>query len=75
LEEVAVRADRKVLMEVDYSSSLIFGNPQGILSQQLRPRPIHLLNIIITLINWIILYIIIPFILSKTEDNPVHREE
>ncbi len=41
-------AGHKVLMEVDDNSSLIVGNPQGILGQ-----PIHLLNInIVTLINY-----------------------
>jgi hypothetical protein len=39
-----MRVGRKVLMEVDDSILLIFGDPQGILVQQLRPRPIHLLN-------------------------------
>ncbi len=45
--------------------SLIVGDPQGILDQQLRPRPIHLLNIIITYIIYIIKYIIL-----RTEDHP-----
>jgi hypothetical protein len=34
--------------------SIIFGDPQGILEQQLRPHPIRLLNIIIILITCII---------------------
>ncbi len=38
-----MRADRKVLMEVDGKSLLIVDDPQGILDQQLRPCPIHLL--------------------------------
>ncbi len=41
----------KVLMEVDDNICLILGDLQGILDQQLRPRPIHLLNIIIILIH------------------------
>jgi hypothetical protein len=47
LEEVIVRASHEVLMEVDDNCALIVGNPQGILDLQLRPRPMHLLNIII----------------------------
>jgi hypothetical protein len=35
LEKVVVRADYKVLMEVDSSVSLIVGNPQGIIDQAL----------------------------------------
>ncbi len=49
LEDVAVHAGRKVLMEVDKNSVRIVGNPQGILGQQLRPHPVHLLNIIAVL--------------------------
>jgi hypothetical protein len=53
LEGVAVRASHKVLMELDNNISLIVGYPQGVLGQQLRPHPIHLLNItIIILINY-----------------------
>jgi hypothetical protein len=37
-------------MEIDDNILLIAGNPQGILNQQLKPHPIHVLNIII-LIN------------------------
>jgi hypothetical protein len=44
LEEVAVFAGHKVLMEVDDIISLIVGNPRVILDQQHRPSPIHLLN-------------------------------
>jgi hypothetical protein len=51
LEEVTVSVGHKVLMEVDDSISLIFGNPQGILNQQLRPCPIHILNIFTILID------------------------
>ncbi len=52
LEDVTVRAGRKVLMEVDDKSALIVGNLQGILGQQLRPHPVHLLNIIYLLLNY-----------------------
>ncbi len=45
LEQVTMRAGRKVLMYVDNNILLIVGDPQGILNQKLRPRPIHLLNI------------------------------
>jgi hypothetical protein len=48
LEEVAMQAGRKVLAEIEDNSALIVGDPQGILGQQLRPRPVHLSNIIIT---------------------------
>jgi hypothetical protein len=51
LEEVTVNASHEVLMEVDDNMSLIVGDPQGILDQQLRPIP--LLNIIIILMNYI----------------------
>jgi hypothetical protein len=37
LEEVAVRAGHKVLMEVDISISTIIDNAQVILDQRLRP--------------------------------------
>jgi hypothetical protein len=46
LEDAAVHACNKVLMEVD-NAAMIIGNPQGILGKQLRPHPIHFLNIII----------------------------
>jgi hypothetical protein len=42
LEEVAVSAGREVLMVV-VLYSLIVGNPQGILDQQLSPHPIQLI--------------------------------
>ncbi len=58
LEEVTVHAGHKVLMEVDDNTLLIIGNPRGILDQQLRPHGINLLNIIITLINYIKLNVI-----------------
>jgi hypothetical protein len=51
LGKVAVHAGHKVLFKVDNSISLIVGNLQGILAQQLRPRPIHLSNIITLIIN------------------------
>jgi hypothetical protein len=37
LEEVALRAGYKVLMEVDDNSALIIGDPQGILVQHFIP--------------------------------------
>jgi hypothetical protein len=40
-------------MEVGDSYLLIGVDPQGILDQQLRPCPIHLLNIITIIINQI----------------------
>jgi hypothetical protein len=51
-----VLAGHKVLMNIDYIL-LCVGNPQGILDQLLKPRPIHTLNFIIILIN-VSLYII-----------------
>jgi hypothetical protein len=47
-----VRADHEVLMVVDDKSTLIIGDPQGILVKQLRPHPIHSLNMIVKLINY-----------------------
>jgi hypothetical protein len=44
-------------MELDDSILLIVGDPQGILNWKLRPHPIHLLNIILS-INYIKFYII-----------------
>ncbi len=41
MKEVAVRAGREVLMGLDNNSSLILGDLQGILRQELRPHPIH----------------------------------
>jgi hypothetical protein len=40
-----MHAGLKVLMEVDDYSVLIVCGPQGILGQQLMPRPMHLLNV------------------------------
>jgi hypothetical protein len=48
---VAVHAGREVLSEADSNSVLIIGDPQGIYSQQLRPRPVYLLNIFILLMT------------------------
>jgi len=45
-----VRAGHSVLAETDDNLALIVGNPQGILGQQLRPRPIHLSNIIVIIL-------------------------
>ncbi len=52
LEQVAVRAGHEVLTNI----SQIVSDPQGILDQQPRPRPIQLLNIIIILISYNIIY-------------------
>jgi len=38
-------------MDIDDSILLIIDDPQGIIDQQLRPCPIHVLNVIIILIN------------------------
>jgi hypothetical protein len=57
LEDVAVRASHKVLVEVDDNILPTVGNIKWILYQQLRPHPVQLLNIIIMiLINYIKLY-------------------
>ncbi len=37
-------------MDIDGVSALIVSNPQGILDQQLGPRPICLINIIIIIV-------------------------
>ncbi len=58
LEEVALCAGHKVLMEADDNLLPIIGDPHWILHEYLRPRTIHLLNIIIILINCIKLYTI-----------------
>ncbi len=55
-------------MEVDDNISLILGDLQGILDKQLRPHPIHLLNINIILIIYITFYSILLF--EKYVDNP-----
>jgi hypothetical protein len=49
LEEVAVYASHKVLVEVEDNMSLIVADPRRILDQQLRPHQSHKINIIITL--------------------------
>jgi hypothetical protein len=55
LEEVIVRAARKVLMEVDDNTLLIGGYPHGILDQQFMPHNLRSLNINnIIIINYII---------------------
>jgi hypothetical protein len=53
LEEVTMPAGRTVSVEVDDNILQIVGDPQGILDKQLRPHPIHLLNIIIVLNSYI----------------------
>jgi hypothetical protein len=50
LEEVTVCAGLEVFMKVDNIILMIVGNWRGILDQKLRPRPIHLLNIITIII-------------------------
>jgi hypothetical protein len=60
LEEVTVCSGHKVLMEVENNILLIVGNLQGILEQQLRPRTIHLLQLIFKFIRCFL----------KLEDNP-----
>ncbi len=62
LEEVAVRAGHKVLMDVDDKILLIVGIPQGNLDQQLMPHPIHFLNIIFITLNICIKLYIITFL-------------
>jgi hypothetical protein len=52
LEEVTVPAANKVWLKVDNNNVRIVGNSQGIIGQQLRPQPIHLLyHVFIVLIN------------------------
>ncbi len=51
LEEDTVYAGHKLFMEVDDISVLIVGDAQGILGRQLRPHPIHLLNITIIILR------------------------
>jgi hypothetical protein len=50
LVEGIVRIGHEVLMEVDDKILLTVGDPQGNLDLHLRPRLIHILNIIIILI-------------------------
>jgi hypothetical protein len=40
-------ASHKVLVEVDDNEQLIIGDQQGILVQQLKTHPIHIINIIV----------------------------
>ncbi len=47
---------QKVLMEIDDNILQIVGNLQGILDQQLNPRPMHLLNIFINIILIILFF-------------------
>ena len=56
LEEVAVRASHKVLMEVGDNILPIVCDPPGIMDQQLKPYSIHLLKVIILYIISIKLY-------------------
>ncbi len=55
MEVFALRAGHKVLADVDVNIAQIVGDPRGILGWQLRPHPIHLLNIIIILISYLII--------------------
>jgi hypothetical protein len=54
------------------SIGLIVGNSQGILDQQLKPRPIHLLNTNVILIDYISIYCLI--IKLKTEEMAAKAE-
>ncbi len=56
LEEVAMRAYLKFLLNVYDNILMIIGDPQGILNEQLMPHPINLLNIITNLLYITILY-------------------
>jgi hypothetical protein len=58
VEEGAVRVGHEVLMELDANIWVIVGEILVIFDQQLRPHPIHLLNITIIIINYIMLFII-----------------
>ncbi len=57
------------------TSAPIVGNSQMILSKQVRPHPIHLLNIIIVIL---IIYWVIKWYVLKlhywTDDHPVQRK-
>ncbi len=46
MEEVALCAGHKALLEVDDNSVLIVDNDRGSLGQKLWPHPVHLLNIV-----------------------------
>jgi hypothetical protein len=58
LEHAVVCVGLEVLLEVDDNILLIVGDPQGVLDQLLRPRPIQLLNVVIIWIIYIKLYFI-----------------
>jgi hypothetical protein len=49
LEEVAIRAGHKVLMDVDEFGAQITVDPQGIIGKQLSLHTIHLLDIILSI--------------------------
>jgi hypothetical protein len=70
LQEINVHAGHKILMEFDCYNALIVGNLHGILGQQLRPHPIHLLNTIL-IINYLSNYIIELTILLKSMKQSV----
>jgi hypothetical protein len=53
--------------------SLIVGDSQGILSQQLRPHPIHLLYVIIILISYIIKFKKVLIIPTKVRNGTQNR--
>ena len=53
LEEITVHGGHYVLMDVDNHRKPTVGDLHGILGQQLRPRPIHLLNTIIILLSYL----------------------
>jgi hypothetical protein len=55
LDDVAVRAGHKALRKLAFIS-LIVGNAQGILDQQLRPHPINIPNIIAIVLLVILLH-------------------
>ncbi len=50
LEEIAMHAGHKVLLNVDSKSALILDDPHEILGQQLRPHSIHSLNITVLIL-------------------------
>jgi hypothetical protein len=52
LVEFVVCAGRQFLIKVGNNNALIVGKPRGILGEQFRPRPIHLLYVIILSITF-----------------------
>ncbi len=54
-EEGAEHAGLRVLVEVDDMCALILAKPQRIWGQQLRPHTVHLLNIIILLVTYLLI--------------------